>query len=307
MLLAFAFAAAPPPRTSTLSWVRLDGAESCVAAPALAREVEATLGRPVFVAPGTADLAVEGRVERLPAGGWRASLRLLEADGASLGDRTVDSPEAACTELGHMVALTVALLIDPEGPPAPVPPAPPPEPVAAPEPPPAPRWSFEVDAAALGGAGLVPGVGVGGLGAVVVRPPGPVAFVAQGEIEPFARWVDGDAHVDLTRLAGGLLACPLDVVGELGSVRACVGVDAGAIFAVGSSEALVTGERVLVDAHGAVQAGVRLVGPLFGTVGVQPVVSLRRVAFAFVSAPDVDVYRTAGFALYGDVGLGVTF
>jgi hypothetical protein len=124
---------------------------------------------------------------------------------------------------------------------------------------------------------------------------------------PFARWVDGDARIDLTRLAGGLQVCPLDLTGEVGSLRACVGVDAGAVFAVGSSEALVTGERVLVDAHGAVQAGVRLVGPLVASVGVQPVVSLRRVAFAFAAAPEVDVYRTAGFALYGDVGLGVTF
>ena len=53
-------------RTSSLSWVRLPGAESCLAASELSTRVEAKLGRAVFVSPSVADLAIEARAEIEP-------------------------------------------------------------------------------------------------------------------------------------------------------------------------------------------------------------------------------------------------
>src|SRR5262245_9058418 len=64
-LVAFA-PAARAQRTSSLGWVRLAGAEQCIATQQLAQRVEQRVGRAVFVSASQADLAIEGRVERAP-------------------------------------------------------------------------------------------------------------------------------------------------------------------------------------------------------------------------------------------------
>ena len=51
---------------ASLSWVRLPGAEGCIAAPALAEAVERRLGHPVFSPAPSATLSVEGWVEPSP-------------------------------------------------------------------------------------------------------------------------------------------------------------------------------------------------------------------------------------------------
>src|SRR5258708_255178 len=48
-------------RTSSLSWLRMPGSDSCIATQALARSVEERLGRRVFVSAAEADVSVEGR------------------------------------------------------------------------------------------------------------------------------------------------------------------------------------------------------------------------------------------------------
>ena len=50
-------------RTSSLSWIRLPGAERCVSTQDLARDVEQRLGHPIFVSPSEADVSVEGHIE----------------------------------------------------------------------------------------------------------------------------------------------------------------------------------------------------------------------------------------------------
>src|SRR5580692_3933573 len=108
-------AADPGPRSSSLSWVRLAGAEACVGLRDVARAVEKRLGRPVFVAPTRADVAVEGRIERArPSGGWRAVITVSDERGAVRGTRELRTDAADCRALDDSIALALALMIDPD-------------------------------------------------------------------------------------------------------------------------------------------------------------------------------------------------
>src|SRR3954449_1410826 len=78
-------------RTSSLAWVRLDGAESCIAGSALARSVEERLRRKVFVSASDADISVEGSIGPAAKGGFRAVLRVTAKDGTILGTREVET------------------------------------------------------------------------------------------------------------------------------------------------------------------------------------------------------------------------
>src|SRR5689334_12323457 len=93
--VAFALAAAaaaradePGKRTSSLSWVRLEGAESCIATQALAQAVETRLKRKVFVSASGADVSVEGHIARESSPPrWRAVFTVRDAEGTLLGTR----------------------------------------------------------------------------------------------------------------------------------------------------------------------------------------------------------------------------
>jgi len=78
-------------RTSSLGWVRGSNAVECIGTRALAEAVEARLGRPVFVSAARADVAVEGQIERGPAGEWRAAISLAGEGGHGLGTRDLRS------------------------------------------------------------------------------------------------------------------------------------------------------------------------------------------------------------------------
>lgn len=101
------------PATSSLSWVRLPGAESCITARALAEAVERRLQRTAFVSSASGDLAIEGRVERA-ADAWTATVAITRADGTSLGTRTLRSRDASCRALDESVELVLVLAIDPD-------------------------------------------------------------------------------------------------------------------------------------------------------------------------------------------------
>lgn len=291
-LLAIAAAA---PSTTSLSWVRLPGAESCVAAPELAAEVEERLGRPVFRPPAEAELAVEGRVEPAAAPNrWRAVLRLADHDGASLGERVVESRAEGCEELGHAVAVTLALMIDPvTTPEAPVPEAP-----TEVE-----RWHLDLHATLDVGYGLVPGVTVGGSATALVTPPRFVPLEVTGELVPFAR--DATGTVDLTRAVGGVGVCPLDLQRGWGELRGCAAVLGGALVAVRGGEALDGAERLLVEGRGQGRASLRVWGPLRVDVGVQGVVPFRRIVL--VSDGGVEVWTAPPVAGLFDLGVGARF
>lgn len=168
--------AAEPPRTSSLGWARLPGAEACVGAPELARAVERQLGRAVFISPAQAEVLVEGRVEPGEPGAafrFRAHIALTDSRGAVLGTRDLATQSASCRALDEELALVIALLIDPAaalGPPRR--PPPPPLPLAAPScppvppsppasPPPRERWRVGLAVGGAVAAGLLPGAGVG--------------------------------------------------------------------------------------------------------------------------------------------------
>jgi hypothetical protein len=186
--LALAFAAAaraqqggaatPAPRTSSLSWVRMPGAEECIATQPLARAVEERLGRTVFVSAAEADVSVEGRVEGAPKA-WRATITLRDSKGALLGTRELTSDKPSCDSLREPLALVIAVMIDPDASSRPEPPPPPPDagpaPTAPPvviiqkeqvfvpvEPPSAPSWRFDSSVGLVAGAGLVPSPYAGG-------------------------------------------------------------------------------------------------------------------------------------------------
>lgn len=104
-----------PRRTSTLSWVRLPGAERCVGPVELAAAVEARLGRVVFAPVSRAELAVEGRIEPRD-GGFAAALSVSDREGRRLGQRELASKQPDCRAMDRALVLVTSLLIDPDAP-----------------------------------------------------------------------------------------------------------------------------------------------------------------------------------------------
>ncbi|MBS2013465.1 MAG: hypothetical protein JST00_11285 [Deltaproteobacteria bacterium] len=222
-------------RTSSLAWVRLPGAESCIAAPALAMAVEKKLGRRVFVPPSDAEITVEGTIEwRAEPKRARATFRVSDRAGKVLGSRSVDEPAASCEKLDDRLAFVVALLIDPEaamgGDAEPAAPAPdpslttplPPPPTPAPPPVDArvaalpseeapPPWRWMLGAEFGGAAGLVPDVGWVVSGSLLVTPPRWPGIRAKGSsFLPTSRRVEGVALAEIGLVSGELGICPLE-------------------------------------------------------------------------------------------------
>src|SRR5262245_18244679 len=85
--------------TYSLGWTRMPGAEACIGMVALARGVEALLGRSAWVTPAAADVQIEGYVEKKAESGWHAHLVVTDAKGIVLGQRDVANEEVACASL----------------------------------------------------------------------------------------------------------------------------------------------------------------------------------------------------------------
>jgi len=176
---SYRVAAQAPARTAALEWRRGPGAESCFDVAALARRVEARLGRPVFVARDGAEVVITGAIDRTADGkAFAVSITMAASGGAALGSRELVLEGARCEDVTQSVALIVAVMLDPD-PARHAPPPPPPLPPALKV---APRLRFGVDMGVAAGAGLVPGVGPGGL----VR----ASFDARG-LPQFALRADG--------------------------------------------------------------------------------------------------------------------
>ena len=112
LAIAASAQAQPAPSSGpTLSWVRLPGAEPCIAQAELAARIEARLGRAVFVRPSDAIVLVEGRVAPLAAGGFEAVIALSDRDGHGFGERAVSLPSADCRQLDDVVALVIAVTL----------------------------------------------------------------------------------------------------------------------------------------------------------------------------------------------------
>lgn len=96
-----------------LHWVRLPGAEKCIAGDALARGVESKLRRSVFPAPRDASILIEGHVEK-SAEGFTAELEMRDAQGEALGSRNLSSRDTSCRELSETLIVVLAVMIDPD-------------------------------------------------------------------------------------------------------------------------------------------------------------------------------------------------
>src|SRR6185503_18471734 len=98
--------------TYALSWSRADGARECIISNALARAVEARLGRSVFVSPAAAEFMLEARIEGGPSN-WSATISLQDREGHRIGQRDLTSREKDCRALDQSLSLMLALAIDP--------------------------------------------------------------------------------------------------------------------------------------------------------------------------------------------------
>jgi len=321
-LLALAPRAAradPAPRTSTLSWVRLPGAEGCIGSRALAVAVEHRLRREVFVPPSRAAVAVEGRVERTPDG-FRAVITVSDEAGVPLGSREIRSAGPRCGAMDDDLVLVIAVMIDPEAalapprPAAPFPPWPPPRP-APPSPPAAPpaacpappSWQVSLQAGGVAMLGLLPRVAGGVLIRSHIEPTRFWGFEVGGVVFPAVQATLGTEGASFQLAEAFLSTCPLTLHAFGAALSACAGVQAGAIHATGMG---FSGAEEVGLFNVAVEGRVRrrIVGPLVAGAGLGLVVPTLRTRFSIPStAADQVLFTMAPVAGALDLSLGVEF
>lgn len=325
--VATAGADVPPPRTSSLAWVRLPGAEACIDMRSLAEAVELRLGRPAFVTPTRGDLAIEAQIAPAQGGpGWRATILVVDAKGQPVGQRELQSDRAECRAIDEELELVMALLIDPSAGLAP-PLAPPrlpllpphlaiarPVVVAAPAcppppPPPAHPWRGGVLAGPIASLGLLPSsVGVGLQIRAHVAPPRGPSFELGGSF-----WLDSPvrtAHAEpaFSLAYGWLSVCPVDVDVRGSALSACLGAQLGSLSVSAAALSSAYHQEQLVfslAAEGRLRR--RIVGPLFGGLGLGLAVPTRRDRFYFTDGAGArhDVFQASPIAALLDLGLGL--
>ena len=256
-------AAQPSAARARIVWDAGAGTGGCLSREELERLVEVQLEREVFAkGDAEAETVIRVRLERsTEASGFRA---LVWAEGAELTASATRPAEvrelstaADCRSLDEQLVLVVALLADtepggtekaapvdvaePSAPEPPEPPAPPTEvqplgPVSS-----APnwetaqrkaRWSFEADAAAAAGAGVLPHVGVGAELGFLAAPPSLPALrlrvlgFASEPAEPIV-----GASVSFLYGVVGATLCPTLGTWLPVRVRSCIGADVGVLHA----------------------------------------------------------------------------
>lgn len=102
---------APAP---ALSWVRESGAESCITSIELAKQVEALLGRLIFVSASEAELVVEGYVRPNDTVGFTAKLVVSDSSGKTLGSRDLATDQPDCKTLNEALVLVIAVTLNPK-------------------------------------------------------------------------------------------------------------------------------------------------------------------------------------------------
>ena len=319
-------------RTSSLSWVRLQGAENCIATNALAQAVESRLKRKVFVSASQADVSVEGSVSQTKRGAtpeWRAALNIRDARGNVIGTREIQRSGSTCSEaLDESIVFVVSVMIDPDAalgktapepePPTPPPPPPPPpqvivqrEEVVVQVEPPDP-WRFEASAGGTLSVGLLPSMGAGMTATVLLKPPAFWGVEFSGTY-----WARGSvdsnrpgASSDVSLAYGGVALCPLHWEKGLFSYRGCAGFELGTMQSRGVGFPTPLSDEALV-AHVFLPSrfGLRVAGPLVVSLGLSLIVPLVRAELSY-RAPDGTnqaIYRPAPIAGATDLSLGLRF
>lgn len=276
---------------------RAPEASDCPDAPALA----AMIARLTSKAPEPADVAPAG-AERFDVEFSRGATRyrvVVRTRGSRAGVRTLDDPGATCASLAEATALTIAVIVDPEGvklaepatPPeaaqAPLPPvaetqAPPP--AAVPPPPAAFRWAIGVEARVGAAIAILREVAPTGTLAVELRPSSIVSVEVGALFIPSQSLALERGSVDVWLLAGAANACVWPYA-EAARVGACIGLAAGTVRADGRGYPTESGaSRPWLAANAALAAG----GPIAWRVGwtgrAGVVVPTRRESFGIEGA-----------------------
>jgi hypothetical protein len=326
-------------RTSTLGWLRMPGADACVATQALARGVETRLGRTVFVSPAEADVSVEGRIEKKGTG-FAATLVLRDSEGKSLGTRTLEKADPACDKLTESLVLIIAVMIDPDAAMAPAPtPAPasptappaPPAPAPAPAPPAperiyvpvpvlvqgpertvreAPALRFDGSLSARFAAGIVPFPAIGGSAVGVLVPRKFIGILGRASLYvPSREAIPGSsAEVSFVHGTLGSGLCPLAHVVGPALLTACGEGDVGLLMARPSGLPRTVNEtRVTVSAGASFAASFLVSGPFTLRAGLSGMIPLVRESFE-VTLPTggkYEVFRQAPATIALDLGFGL--
>ena len=303
------------------------GADACIGTRALAEAVEARLGRPVFVSAARADVAVEGQIERGPAGAWRATIVVAGEGGRMLGTRELLSEAASCRELDEQLALVIAVMIDPDAalhaPPtpaiAPMPPVVPLPlvqrelaPIAIPylAPPRPEPWRAGLNVGAVLSLGLLPNLGAGLALRGRITPPRGLAIELGATIWSANQADSGGVGARFTLAEGVAAVCPLATSAFGFELGACVGVRVGAMQIGGFGFDLVQDhERPTfgVSLEGRVRR--RIVGPLVLALGPGVLLPIVRDRFFFSTSTGkkLEVFRMAPLIGTLEATLGVEF
>lgn len=307
--------------SSALSWVRLPGAESCIATAELGERIERHLGRSVLVSPSVADISIEGRVAR-QSKQFKATIGGAKRDGTPMGTRELVSTTGSCRELDDALVLAIALMIDPDA----LAPKPKEETEAAPAPPPvtrevihertvihevervpatSPPWILE--GMIYGAASLerLPGVGLAVGGALRFGPHRLAAVeVSFGGMPSQSLDVDRRS-VDFSLYEGGIAYAPSFALGSRFEAGGVVGLRAGAIHSSGSRFAS-NGDvdRGLADIAAGARLRFAVAGPLFLSTSATALVPLVRQETTVVDGANVIVVHRRS-AVGADFGLGV--
>lgn len=308
--LAFALSTGRAEAGVRLDLVRGDGAESCSDGGDVQREVARHLPADAF--GGTPERFIEVVLARDGAGPWTAQVRVRDPAGALLGARELSSDAATCGPLSDVVALTVALLIDPDATAVPAPPIPPP-PAPPVCPPPPPRVvvrrgrgvPLSVSIHAVVASGAIPGVAVGASLRTELT-------VARGwRVRLGATWLPASA-VDLrgARFALGATTaraglCRQLLGGEVVAVDACADLAAGALHvSVDGAAAQRTGDFAWLSAQAGARLRWRPTPALLIDADAAAVVPFLRHAFGVTGAPDA-AYESPPVGFAAGLGVGV--
>ena len=319
--------------TYALNWSRGDGARECITTPALAKAVEARLGRSVFVSPAAAQFMLDARIEGGPSQ-WSATISLQDRDGHRVGQRDLTSTEKDCRALDQSLSLMLALAIDPNAtlavagtpvatslpPPAPPAPAEAPPPVAVARPvdtPVVPKLpaatapervaTAYTEASLRVSFGMLPGGAVPGA-EVAAMVPIHESWIARAGA---AAWLPAQE----TGAEGGVLISQFSAsLGMCGRIRGtaaflllCAGMEPGLLVAsgYGFNHSIETARRFTLMAGPSAKVGVHLVGQLWGQLGGDLLVPIIRRQFYYLKADNssVEVFRSA--AITGAVSASV--
>lgn len=276
-------------QTSSLSWLRLPGSERCMGSLSLARAVERRLGRPVFVAPSRATLAVEGRVEpRTTAldSGYKATISVTRLDGSIVGTRVIETRDATCSELDEGVALVIALLIDPDA-------------GAADDP----KRSERPAPAAPHRTGVRPALAAGVFAAVAQLPDPALGVSVSGALRHRGQSLelglgatlpvdarDADAKGSFRHLFGALSLCGTMLRAAFAHTDLCAGVELARISATRLSFETDPGSVRFVNALARARFALHLAGPLWSELELWGTLPLARPRFTY-AVFDADALR----------------